>query len=108
MLLLVGLAGVRLFLGNSVGACSPLAKVNEFAALRTEWPIGIVGTPAYCHVTLRAMYLARFLGVGGSHKLQNVSSKLTSWALVRRCVPIAVVKRTLSAYLLALISGTQS
>ncbi len=33
MLLLVGLAGVRLFLGNSVGACSPLAKINEFAAL---------------------------------------------------------------------------
>lgn len=33
MLLLVGLAGVRLFLGNAVGACCPLAKINEFAAL---------------------------------------------------------------------------
>lgn len=108
MLLVVGLTGVRLFLGNSVGAGSPLAKVDEFAAFRTEWPIGIVGAPPYCRVTLRAMHLACFVGVGGHHKLQNVSSKLTSSTLVRRCVPIAVVKRILSTYLLALISGTQS
>lgn len=107
-LLFVGLPGIPLYLGNSVRTGSPLTQVDEFATFRTERPIGIVGAPPYCGVTLWAMRLASLLGVGGHHKLQKVSSKLTSSTLVRRCVPIAVVKRTLSAYLLALISGTQS
>ena len=104
----LGLPGIALYLRNSVGTRSPLAKVDEFATFRTEWPIGIVDAPLHCRVTLRAMHFACFVGACGHHKLQNVSSKLTSSTLVRRCVPIAVVKRTLSAYLLALISGTQS
>ena len=107
-LFVLGLPGIPLYLGNSVGTGSPLAKVDEFATFRTEWPIGIVDAPLHCRVTLRAMHFACFVGACGHHKLQNVSSKLTSSTLVRRCVPIAVVKRTLSAYLLALISGTQS
>lgn len=107
-LLVVGLTGVPFFLRNSVGASGPLAEVDEFATFRTKWPIGIVRAPPYCGIALWTMYLASLLEVDGHHKLQKVSSKVMSSILVRRCVPIAVVKRTLSAYLLALISGTQS
>src|SRR5882672_9691147 len=103
-LLVVGLSGILLFLGNPVGAGGPLAEVDEFAAFRTERPMGIVRAPPHGRMALRTMHLACFLELGRHHRLQKVSSKVTSSTLVRRCVPIAVVKRTLSAYLLALIS----
>src|SRR5205085_11900762 len=97
----VVLAGLR---RNRVLLGSPAAQVRHAAALAAERPPAVRGRKF------------RRLAAGGAwdgargnrvHRLQNVRSNGTSCSYTRvRCTPSGSRKRTLSAYLFALISGT--
>lgn len=104
----LGLTVIRLGLRNSIGAGGPLPKVDQFAAFRTKRSEGIVLAPYHGRLAVRTVRPARWCRVRVGHRLQNVSSKSRSSAIVRRCVPSALVNRMFRAYLFALTSGTQS
>lgn len=99
---------VRVFLRDAIGLGRPLSEVDQFAALGAERPVRIGRIPRSRCAALRTTHDARFIRNGSHHRLQNVSSNFTSSTEVLRCVPMAEVKRILSAYLLALTSGTHS
>lgn len=88
---------------NPVRFRGPGAEVNLFAALRAERAPAVGGFPYNAFATLRT--LDDFLD---SHqRLQKVSSKVMSCSTVLGRVTVSGrMKRMLSAYLLALISGT--
>ena len=109
----LALSLIPLCFGNAVRFRGPLTQVDKFATFRTERPVWIVCIVKHRNAALRAMNFAKDLVDQGHHRLQKVSWNVTSSTLVRRCAPTgdvktAVVKRMLSAYLFALISGTQS
>lgn len=88
---------------NTIGFRCPGSKINLFAALRAEGAPTVGRFPYNAFTALRALY--GFLD--GVHRLQKVSSKGTSCSTVLGRVTVSGrMKRMLSAYLLALISGT--
>src|SRR2546423_4749645 len=99
VLLTLGRLG-RLFGGHAVGFACPGAQVDHLAALAAK-RTPLVGR---CELSRAAAARARY----GLHRLQNVSSKATSQSAVRGRLSslCCAMKRMLSTYLLALISGT--
>ena len=92
--------------GDAVSLGSPGAQVGQAAALAAEGAGG-VGRRKECRLAAGgARHAARRLR-GNAHRLQNDSSNGTSCSKTRVfCTPSGSRKRTFSAYLLALISGT--
>jgi len=122
----LGLAGagafrlVRVLDGRyAVALGCPRPEVDHLAPIRAEWTPGTVWRPQHGLATGWAVYGAWFWIHAvlnkefirprrtNSYRLQKMSSNSTSVSAgLGRCIPSCVVKRILSAYLFALISGT--
>lgn len=98
---------------DAIGFRRPLAEIDRLAALRAEGPPRVVRRP-WCRLpALRAVHDPGLgmpsLASHGAYRLQKVRSKSTEVsAVLPRSGPLTCVNRMLSAYLLALTSGTQA